>query len=96
MDLKGHFATTAGHCQPLTVLDDHSRFNLAAQPLENRMRLSRVLARSSTGILQNPHLHSDITVMDTLLHFGAGLDLNQIPALCGALQHIGADQHVLV
>ena len=29
MDFKGHFATRAGRCHPLTVLDDHSRFNLA-------------------------------------------------------------------
>lgn len=29
MDFKGHFATTTGRCHPLTVLDDHSRFNLA-------------------------------------------------------------------
>jgi transposase InsO family protein len=28
MDFKGHFATNTGRCHPLTVLDDHSRFNL--------------------------------------------------------------------
>jgi transposase InsO family protein len=28
MDFKGHFATDAGRCHPLTVLDDHSRYNL--------------------------------------------------------------------
>lgn len=28
MDFKGHFATDTGRCHPLTVLDDHSRFNL--------------------------------------------------------------------
>ena len=28
MDFKGHFATDAGRCHPLTVLDDHSRFSL--------------------------------------------------------------------
>lgn len=28
MDFKGHFATAAGRCHPLTVLDDHSRFNI--------------------------------------------------------------------
>lgn len=31
MDFKGHFPTNAGACHPLTVLDDHSRFNLALQ-----------------------------------------------------------------
>jgi transposase InsO family protein len=28
MDFKGHFATAGGRCHPLTVLDDHSRFNV--------------------------------------------------------------------
>src|SRR5262245_7790880 len=28
MDFKGHFALRTGRCHPLTVLDDHSRFNL--------------------------------------------------------------------
>jgi len=28
VDYKGHFATSAGRCHPLTVLDDHSRFSL--------------------------------------------------------------------
>ena len=28
MDFKGHFATGSGRCHPLTVLDDHSRFDL--------------------------------------------------------------------
>jgi transposase InsO family protein len=28
MDFKGWFATNTGRCHPLTVLDDHSRFNL--------------------------------------------------------------------
>jgi transposase InsO family protein len=28
IDFKGHFETLAGRCHPLTVLDDHSRFNL--------------------------------------------------------------------
>lgn len=29
MDFKGNFGTLQGRCTPLTVLDDHSRFNLA-------------------------------------------------------------------
>lgn len=28
IDFKGHFATLAGRCHALTLLDDHSRFNL--------------------------------------------------------------------
>jgi transposase InsO family protein len=31
IDFKGYFETTAGKCHPLTLLDDHSRFNLALQ-----------------------------------------------------------------
>lgn len=31
MDFKGHFATDIQRCHPLTVLDDHSRFNLCLQ-----------------------------------------------------------------
>ena len=33
IDFKGHFATDAGRCHPLTVLDDHSRFNIVLQAL---------------------------------------------------------------
>lgn len=29
IDFKGYVHTPAGHCHPLTVLDDHSRFNMA-------------------------------------------------------------------
>ena len=29
IDFKGHFSTPEGPCHPLTLLDDHSRFNLA-------------------------------------------------------------------
>ncbi|UVL63012.1 IS481 family transposase [Pseudomonas sp. B21-032] len=35
MDFKGHFAMQQGRCHPLTVLDDHSRFNLAIQACDN-------------------------------------------------------------
>lgn len=35
MDFKGHFATQQGRCHPLTMLDDHSRFNLAIQACDN-------------------------------------------------------------
>jgi transposase InsO family protein len=31
MDFKGHVAMTTGRCHPLTVLDDHSRFNVLLQ-----------------------------------------------------------------
>jgi transposase InsO family protein len=35
MDFKGHFATDAGRCHPLTMLDDHSRYNLALYACTN-------------------------------------------------------------
>ena len=35
MDFKGHFATGAGRCHPLTVLDDHSRFALGLRACAN-------------------------------------------------------------
>ena len=31
LDFKGHFATEAGRCHPLTALDDHSRYNVVLQ-----------------------------------------------------------------
>jgi transposase InsO family protein len=47
MDFKGHFATTAGRCHPLTVLDDHSRFNLClvACPDETGLTVQECLTR---------------------------------------------------
>ena len=48
MDFKGHFATGKGRCHPLTILDDHSRFNLCLAACTNertdtvRSQLSRV------------------------------------------------------
>lgn len=40
MDFKGHFATGTQRCHPLTVLDDHSRFNIVLQALDNERRAS--------------------------------------------------------
>lgn len=34
-DFKGHFPTLQGRCSPLTVLDDHSRYNLVLQACGN-------------------------------------------------------------
>lgn len=36
MDFKGHIATSQGRCHPLTVLDDHSRFNLGLRACEGQ------------------------------------------------------------
>ncbi|MCP2041370.1 transposase InsO family protein [Neisseria sp. HSC-16F19] len=38
MDFKGHFALMHGRCHPLTVLDDHSRYNIVLQALGNEQR----------------------------------------------------------
>lgn len=38
MDFKGHFPTQHGRCHPLTVVDDHSRFNLAIQACVDERR----------------------------------------------------------
>jgi transposase InsO family protein len=35
MDFKGHFAISAGRCHPLTVLDDHSRYNICLAACAN-------------------------------------------------------------
>jgi transposase InsO family protein len=43
MDFKGHFATAGGRCHPLTMLDDHSRFNLLLRACDNE-RLETVQA----------------------------------------------------
>lgn len=48
MDFKGHFAIASGRCHPLTLLDDHSRFNLCLAACGNetaetvRSQLERV------------------------------------------------------
>jgi transposase InsO family protein len=38
IDFKGHFATAAQRCHPLTVLDDHSRFSVVLQALGDEKR----------------------------------------------------------
>jgi transposase InsO family protein len=40
MDFKGHFAAGTQRCHPLTVLDDHSRFNVVLQALADEQRES--------------------------------------------------------
>ncbi len=40
IDFKGHFATGAQRCHPLTVLDDHSRFNVVLHALGDEQRSS--------------------------------------------------------
>jgi transposase InsO family protein len=50
MDFKGYFQTTESICHPLTVLDDHSRFNLAIQACDNQRYLT--VRERVTGIFQ--------------------------------------------
>lgn len=38
MDFKGHFACGAGRAHPFTLLDDHSRYNLALRACHNETR----------------------------------------------------------
>ncbi len=51
MDFKGHFALRRGRCHPLTVLDDHSRFDLGLEACANekagtvRECLTKIFAR---------------------------------------------------
>lgn len=51
MDFKGHFALTdkrAGRCHPLTILDDHSRFNLCLAACGNEQRTTVQAAMTAT------------------------------------------------
>jgi transposase InsO family protein len=38
MDFKGHFAVAEQRCHPLTVIDDHSRYNLTLEACKNEQR----------------------------------------------------------
>jgi transposase InsO family protein len=40
MDYKGHFATDRGRCHPLTMLDDHSRYNLVLKACGDERNLT--------------------------------------------------------
>ena len=40
MDFKGHFAMAMKRCHPLTILDDHSRFNVCLQACDNERGLT--------------------------------------------------------
>lgn len=77
-DFKGHFETLAGRCMPLTVLDDHSRFNLVLQACDNsrtetvREHLERAFRRYGMPVRMNfdngspwgcPNQHGQITTL---------------------------------
>lgn len=50
MDFKGHFQMSQGPCHPLTVLDDHSRFNLGLRACPEQRY--RTVQEQLTGIFQ--------------------------------------------
>ena len=50
MDFKGHFAMSEGRCHPLTVLDDHSRFNLCLAACPNER--AETVQDHLTGVMQ--------------------------------------------
>jgi transposase InsO family protein len=56
MDFKGHVACGAGRCHPLTVLDDHSRYNVVLQACADErtatVRASLVAAFRAHGLPQ--------------------------------------------
>jgi len=39
MDFKGHFQMSRGRCHPLTILDDHSRYNITLKACHRETRL---------------------------------------------------------
>lgn len=39
MDFKGHFQTDAGRCDPLTIIDDHSRYNMILKAMTGQSTL---------------------------------------------------------
>jgi transposase InsO family protein len=48
MDFKGHFAMGQGRCHPLTVLDDHSRFNVCLRACANEQTATVQAALTDT------------------------------------------------
>ena len=48
MDFKGHFPLSQGRCHPLTILDDHSRFNLLLKACANETTQSVKQALTET------------------------------------------------
>lgn len=39
MDFKGYFQTQSGRCEPLTILDDHSRYNIVLHAMKTTNRI---------------------------------------------------------
>lgn len=81
MDFKGHFATLTQRCHPLTVLDDHSRFNIVLQalPCEQRSPVQAVLHRAFERFGLPARINADngapwgASGQDTLTHLAVWL-----------------------
>lgn len=60
MDFKGYFPAGDGFCHPLTVLDDHSRYNLCLQACSNERR--GTVKQKLTAVFSNYGLPDSIMV----------------------------------
>lgn len=60
MDFKGHFAMSRGRCHPLTVLDDHSRFNLVLKACGKETR--KVVVAALTEAFERYGLPDQMTM----------------------------------
>ena len=64
MDFKGHFALqSGGRCPPLTVLDDHSRFNLILHPFSNERGASVQQALTAAFATYENYLGQQLPVL---------------------------------
>jgi transposase InsO family protein len=69
LDFKGHFAMANGRCHPLTMLDDHSRFNVALQACEDE---TEDTARAALGAAFARYGMPDGILCDNGSPWGAG------------------------
>lgn len=60
MDFKGHFALSQGRCHPLTVLDDHSRFNVTLSACADER--GETVKTSLTGVFRRYGLPDRMTM----------------------------------
>lgn len=77
MDFKGDFALSRGRCYPLTVIDDHSRYNLALQACPDiqtggvQQHLTATFQRYGLPFRINTDNGSPFGTMETAYHRGA-------------------------
>ena len=85
MDFKGPISTMDGPVHPLTVLDDHSRYNLGLQALTNRQTLA--VRQTLTGIFRHYGL-PDVILVDNGSPWGNDAEHPHTP-LTVWLMHLG-------